>query len=164
MPGSSGGPFTAPPAPDTCPTPHFSVEQLGDHCQGLPLPTGEGPYSGHWGDRTPQSPLPGSVLGRAGTGQHLKHTLRGVWGGDPTPPHPSPELPPQQDGPPQSHHQLVPWEALGGVAWALGCLWAPHGGSGDRGWSGRGLVPGTALTGTVYVTDLQLHKFSLYGT
>lgn len=112
---SSGGLFIPPSPQDACPAPQFSAGRLGDHRQGLPLPTGEGPYSGHWWDLSPTVSTPGSMRGRAGTGQGPRHTLGGVG----RRPHPSPwPESPRAPSPirltPQSHHWLVRWEACGG--------------------------------------------------
>lgn len=150
--GSSGGPFAPPPPPDACPTPQSlqgGSETIAKAYRYPRVTRGTSP---------PQSPPPGSMLGRAGTGQQPKHTLGGGRGRGPTaPPGLShPEHPPQQDWPPQSHHQLVPWEARGG-----------HLGSGvplgpARRQHGRDSAP---QDGATCVTEgLWFRKVSLYGT
>lgn len=107
----------------------------------------------------PRSPHP-QVPCRAGRGLVSSQSTHwgAAGGGDPAaPPGLShPEHPPQQDWPPQSHHQLVPWEARGG-----------HLGSGvplgpARRQCGRDSAP---QDGATCVTEgLWFRKVSLYGT
>lgn len=150
--GSSGGPFAPPPPPDACPTPQSlqgGSETIAKAYRYPQVTRGTSP---------PQSPPPGSMLGRAGTGQQPKHTLGGGRGRGPTAPPGLSHLehPPQQDWPPHSHHQLVPWEARGG-----------HLGSGvplgpARRQHGRDSAP---QDGATCVTEgLWFRKVSLYGT